>query len=153
MNRMIVTLPIDWVATGNDNAQGAEGMRWDDERAVGELLLCCPPGFEAGHSPKALIGCAEYGAGNLEGGTITERASGPCAFGSFGAAVARTTDGGRLHVWVLSDGWDFILATHTCDREPDPAEIQGAQAIVDRVLLEDVPEAPLRRDLKSWDVH
>jgi hypothetical protein len=34
MNRMIVTLPIDWIATGNDNLQGAEGMRRDHERAA-----------------------------------------------------------------------------------------------------------------------
>jgi hypothetical protein len=43
--------------------------------------------------------------------------------------VARGEAPVYFQVWVLSNGREFILVTHTCDREPTPDEIAEANEI------------------------
>jgi hypothetical protein len=60
---------------------------------------------------------------------IISTRSGMCNFGMFGTAVARGKDGTYAQAWVISDKCDFILVTHTCDKEPDAQEIREAEQI------------------------
>lgn len=55
--------------------------------------------------------------------------SGSCEFGMFGTAIARGESPIYFQVWVLSNGREFILVTHTCDKEPDPDEVVEANHI------------------------
>jgi hypothetical protein len=61
--------------------------------------------------------------------THTSERSGDCDFGKFGTMVVRAASPVYFQVWVLSDGRDFILITHTCVREPDAVEIFEANEI------------------------
>jgi hypothetical protein len=47
----------------------------------------------------------------------------------FRTVVARGEAPVYFQVWVLSNGREFILVTHTCDREPTPDEIAEANEI------------------------
>jgi len=55
--------------------------------------------------------------------------SGKCDFGIFGTVVACGESPARIQVWMLSNGRDFILVTHTCEKIPDPAEVKEANEI------------------------
>jgi hypothetical protein len=43
--------------------------------------------------------------------------------------------GYRTQLWYLSNGFDFVLATHVCCDEPEAAEIAEAQQIVGLIEL------------------
>lgn len=55
--------------------------------------------------------------------------SGKCEFGTFGTVVAKGDFPIRLQVWVLSNEREFILVTHTCEKEPDSEEVDEANEI------------------------
>ena len=55
--------------------------------------------------------------------------SGPCELGMYGTMAVRGDFPVRFQAWVLSNGQDFILVTHTCGSEPDPEEIRQANEI------------------------
>jgi uncharacterized protein (TIGR03067 family) len=68
-------------------------------------------------------------------GDLVESSSGACRYGSFGTAVFSTADYPRIQVWYVSNGRDFIMATHICDRNPDPAEVAEVQQIAQSLAL------------------
>jgi hypothetical protein len=93
---------------------------------------------------------AGYGpAHNL--GELLESSSGPCVFGAMGTAVFRSAENSRVQIWFLSNGRDFIMATHICCHEPDPAEIADAQEIVRQLTLGPDESAPVKKSKwKFW---
>ena len=68
-------------------------------------------------------------AAKLPGGNVISERSGACNFGRFGTVVARGDSPKYFQVWVISNQREFILITHTCASEPDPAEILEANEI------------------------
>ena len=56
------------------------------------------------------------------------KTSGACAIGRFGSAVINSNEFGRVQVWYLSNGFDFITVTHIGAIEPE--EIAEAELIV-----------------------
>ncbi len=75
-----------------------------------------------------------------EAAELVEFCGGACAFGKFGTAVFRAPGLPRAQIWHLSNGQDFILATHFFDADPDPTEIAEAQEIVRNVAIKSVTE-------------
>jgi hypothetical protein len=61
--------------------------------------------------------------------------SGDCTFGTFGNAVFRSAEYPRIQVWFISNGRDFIMATHICDREPEASEIAEVRQIASNLTL------------------
>jgi hypothetical protein len=55
--------------------------------------------------------------------------SGTCEFGVFGTVTAKGDFPAHFQAWVLSNEREFILVTHTCDKNPDPEEIAEANQI------------------------
>ncbi len=83
-------------------------------------------------SEQLLVAICEKMASNVHGTKKKSSGSGNCEFGMFGTVVARGESPNYFQVWVLSNGREFILVTHTCDKEPDPAEVIEANEIAMR---------------------
>jgi hypothetical protein len=81
-------------------------------------------------------------------GELVESSSGPCRFGNFGTAVFRSGEHPRIQIWIVTDGTDHILATHICDRHPEPSEIVEVQQIAGSLALG--PEKPKKPAWKFW---
>jgi hypothetical protein len=80
-------------------------------------------------SEQALIAMCEKLANNVRGQKHKSSGSGKCEFGTFGTVVAKGDSPIRLQVWVLSNQREFILVTHTCEKEPDAQEVAEANEI------------------------
>jgi hypothetical protein len=81
-------------------------------------------------------------------GHLIESSCGPCLFGTMGTAVFRSTEHARFQIWFLSNGRDFIMATHISIDEPDPAEVADAQEIVRQLTLG--PDEPVPAKKSKW---
>lgn len=68
-------------------------------------------------------------------GQLVGTDSGRGAFGAFGTALFRSHRVPRAQVWCLSNGCDFIFATHIFEKEPDRSEVLEAQEIVTTATL------------------
>ena len=73
--------------------------------------------------------CRKIMAGEVPSGREILKQSGNCDFGAFGTVALRGESPAYFQAWVLSNGRDFILITHVCPKEPDPAEITEANEI------------------------
>jgi hypothetical protein len=67
---------------------------------------------------------------------LVESSCGKCDFGNWGTSVFRSDKFSRVQVWFLSNGRDFIMATHICTESLDPIEIAEAQLIVESLGLD-----------------
>lgn len=68
-------------------------------------------------------------------GDLIESSGDDCRFGRFGSAVFRSDEYPRTQVWFITDGRDYIMATHICDSEPEPSEVAEVQAIARSLAL------------------
>jgi hypothetical protein len=96
--------------------------------------------FAGGRAPQVsearLLEIALKTGGQFGCGPPFERASGPCALGTYATAkFSLPPDRCFGQVWVLSNGADFVIATYMSAREPDPIEVTEAQQIVSRITL------------------
>ena len=73
-------------------------------------------------------------------GELVESSGGKCAFGKFGTAVFHSEKHARIQVWFITDGTDYMLATHICSKEPDAVEVRETKEIVSMLTLG--PEKP-----------
>jgi hypothetical protein len=78
--------------------------------------------------------CEAFGAEQAIG-ELVESYCGTCELGVFGTAVYRSSEYRRFQVWYLSNGTDFVFATHICPGEPDGEEVAEAQEILRRLTL------------------
>jgi hypothetical protein len=86
-------------------------------------------------SGKDLIAFAlNFGAQN-NFGEVVESRDGTCRFGNYGTAIFRSTKHSRIQLWIVSNGRDFIFATHICDQVPSNEEISEAQSIAESLAL------------------
>jgi hypothetical protein len=67
-----------------------------------------------------LIGICEKITGGVRGQKEKSSHSGLCEFGIFGTVVIKADYPAHLQVWVISNELEFILVTHTCDKDPGP---------------------------------
>ena len=68
-------------------------------------------------------------ASNVRGLKEKSSRSGTCEFGMFGTVVAKGDYPAHFQVWVLSNEREFILVTHTCDKDPGAEEVTEANEI------------------------
>lgn len=73
-------------------------------------------------------------------GELVESSSSPCAFGTLGTAVFRSSENPRIQMWHLSNGRDFIMVTHICPTKPDAVEVREAQEIVRTLTIAKKPK-------------
>jgi hypothetical protein len=85
---------------------------------------------------KGLIDMCRGMARDVRGGREISSLAGKCDFGSFGTVAVFGESPARFQVWVLSNGQDFILVTHTCAKAPDPSEVKEANEIALMTRLE-----------------
>jgi len=104
-------------------------------------------------SPAFQVSWAEYQGGTIPDPTVEdlqklsvdfgvskrfeliESSHGLCDFGKFGTAGFRGGNLARALLWAISDGRNFIRATHICVTEPEAAEIEEADQIARALLL------------------
>jgi len=76
----------------------------------------------------------EVGKG-MDFGEIVESFSRDCTFGILGSAVFTSRELARSQIWYLSNGEDFILATHICPEMPESNEVEEAKDIVNNLYI------------------
>jgi hypothetical protein len=140
--RIRVTLPQGWSDYSHENPDGPPTYLRDDSDVPGPLQISAQ-WYAGGEVPDPslddLIKLAKAVGNSWDGQEVIETGGGQCAFGRFGTVVSRTTELARAQVWYLSNGRDFILATHFCSEQPDPLEIDEAREIVHRLGVVEKP--------------
>jgi len=89
----------------------------------------------------------DFGRKNSFGEPV-ESSSGTCRFGNFGTAVFSSDRHPGTQVLIVTAVSDHILATHICDRPPEPDEIAEVQQIASSLALG--PEQPIKPKWKFW---
>ncbi len=69
-----------------------------------------------------------------EVGDIEDGYVGDCSLGTFATVISRP-QGHRLQVWCLSNGYDFVFATHTSAPKTESDECDEAGSIVRAVTV------------------
>lgn len=141
--RLNVRLPEGWADHSHENPDGPPTYLRDLSDEPGPLQISLTL-YEGGEIPnpseQTLVEmCRELGEQHALG-RPTQENSGECAFGKFGTVIFRTSESPRIQFWRLSNGKDFVLATHVCSVEPEPVEVQEAEQIVKALTLEAVPK-------------
>jgi hypothetical protein len=139
MLRLAVELPRGWLDVSHENPGGPSTFARDGDQASGALQLSVQAEYRGGvvPNPRAedLVAFAE-GVATKGGDTeVRGRSSGRCALGLYGTVLCRVPGYSWCQVWVLSNGTDFVLATHTCVEEPSEAEVNEASWVVKNVTL------------------
>jgi hypothetical protein len=131
--RIKVTLLPGWADYSHENPEGPATYLRQASEVPGPLqvsLMAYRAGEVPDPSPQELVSMAA----NVEiaplSNEVIETSSGQCAFGHYGSAVFRSPENPHMQVWYLSNGYDFILATHICPEGVDPAEAAEAEQIV-----------------------
>lgn len=78
---------------------------------------------------QTLVAMCEKLTTNVRGRRDVTTSSGACDFGIYGTVTAHGESPVRFQAWMLSNGQEFILITHTCRSAPDPEEIREANEI------------------------
>jgi hypothetical protein len=130
--RLQVQLLPNWAQT--DNPDGPATFYRTDSDDSGALQVSLYAEYKGGKAPdpstKDLIELSQGHGERHNAGDLVETSSGECALGSYGSAVFRSKEYPRIQFWYLSNGSDFVLATHVCTVKPEPAEVAEAQQIV-----------------------
>lgn len=74
---------------------------------------------------------------------IIEIDSGDCLMGKYGSATFETIKFPRFQIWHLSNGKDFIFASHICEKEPTKEEVLESKIIVMNLNL-------ITRNVSLW---
>lgn len=144
-SRLVVTLPSGWVELPAESTPGPAVFALDTPEAAGALQVSLQAQYQGGKvpspSPDALIGFAVEVL--VAGGEFVPMSvsSGACAVGLYGTAIGRWSDCPHVQAWVLSDGRDFVLATHIATSEPTARERREAHEIVLGLVLLGLPGA------------
>lgn len=137
--RLQVRLLPNWARA--ENAGGPATFYRADHDDSGALQVTLSAEYTGGEvpnpSPEYLVALARRLGRQNDAGDLVEEASGACALGTFGTAVFRSEATPRFQLWFLSNGRDFVLATHICVAEPEPAEVVEARRIVEMLGLSD----------------
>lgn len=74
-----------------------------------------------------LVAICQQATGGVKDRIELSQSSGDCEFGVFGTVTVTGSSPAYMQAWVLSNGHDFILITHICDKPPDTQEIKEAE--------------------------
>jgi hypothetical protein len=139
VRRLRVDLPGNWLDISATNPGGAPTYCRREGGGRGALQISLQAEWKGGSlpdpTPDRLLELAERIALHQSACSIEAQSTGTCAIGSFGSVVARTPECAHMQVWVLSDGRDFVLATHVAMESPPEAEVAEAARIVMGVQL------------------
>ena len=139
MARLKIVLPPDWQDVSAENPSGPSTFCRRSETKSGALQISIQAEYKGGvipnPKPDELIQFAETTAHNFGQITLRGRSSGKCAIGIYGTVLVSASDFEWVQVWVLSNSRDFVLATHTCSKEPSPEEVEEASTIVNNAIL------------------
>jgi hypothetical protein len=131
--RIKVTLFEGWIDCSRDNPNGPPTYLRELSSVPGPFQISWAD-YTGGKVPNPTMADLEKfscDAGKEQGwGEVVESSSGNCTFGIFGTTVFRSPELSRSQIWWLSNGKDFIFATHICPEQPDPVEVQEVQEIV-----------------------
>ena len=134
-----VTLLPEWSDYSRENPAGPATFLRQTSEVPGPLQVSLAA-YRAGEvpnpSPQDLVSLARKAGDTLGATELVETASGECVFGHFGSTVFRSAESGRMQVWYLSDGYDFIIATHICPEEVDTLVVEQAQKIIKGLIVE-----------------
>lgn len=135
-----VTLLPGWMDISDQNPNGPPTYIRKDNGSPGVLQFSLDL-YEAGEKPApskdGLIKMAiNTGLEHPDFGEVVSDSSGSCSFGIYGSAVFSSAKYGRSQVWWLSNGLDFILATHIGVDKSSDIEIQEEQQIVENVTTQ-----------------
>ena len=132
--RLRVELLPDWRDISLENLGGPPSFVRDSSDESGALQISIQALFAGGKTPDSshehLIRLAEGVALNTPDAKLRGRSSGVCSLGQYGTVLASRQDYSWFQVWVLSNGKDFVLATHISVDEPDEEEVNEASWIV-----------------------
>lgn len=134
VKRLSIKLPPQWHDRSADNPKGPSTFVRDSSVSGGALQISIQAEYKSGNVPnptaEQLIAFAE-GIATKSGNTqIRGKKSGSCVLGQYGTVLVKEPKYSWIQVWVISNGRDFVLATHTCVDEPSEAEVNEASWIV-----------------------
>jgi hypothetical protein len=137
--QLAIALPPNWRDVSHENPQGPATFVRDSHEASGALQVSVQAEYVSGPvpnpTPEQLIAFAERIAAAQGQAEVRGRSSGACAMGRYGTVLMRLPGYSWLQVWVLSNGRDFVLATHTSVDEPSEEEVNEASWVVKNVGL------------------
>jgi hypothetical protein len=87
------------------------------------------PGTGPNATEQTLIAICEKLTSGVRGPRDVSSTSGTCDFGIYGTVAIHGDSPTRFQAWVVSNGQEFILVTHTCGSAPDPEEVREANEI------------------------
>lgn len=135
--RLQVQLLPNWARM--DNPDGPATFYRTDSEDSGALQVSLYAEYAGGKIPNPsvddLIELAQGHGERHEAGELVETSGGTCGLGVYGSAVFRSAEYPYFRLWYISNGRDFVLATHICTAEPDAIELAEAQQIVEMVGL------------------
>jgi hypothetical protein len=130
--RVAVRLLPNWASA--DNPGGPATFVRTGTQDAGALQVSLLAEYTGGKPPQPtpddLVKLARGHGERQDAGKLVETKSGPCQLGYFGTAVFHSAEFPRIQLWYLSNGYDFVLATHVCTVEPEDAEVTEAQQTV-----------------------
>lgn len=126
-----------WAQMPNPNGPASFTRDDLDEPAVLQVSLHAE--YRSGPAPNPtvadLIELAQGLGRRHDAGEVVESFGGECELGRLGSVVFRSNKYPRIQFWYLSNGFDFVLATLVCSKEPEPDELKEAGEIVGRLAL------------------
>ena len=142
MRKPKVLLPKGWSDYSKDNPDGPPTFLRDLSEVPGPLQISFEE-YKGGEIPNPKVEDLTEMAIDLgkeqKMGELIESNNGDCDFGKYGTAIFRSRENPRIQVWYLSNGKDFVLATHISPEEPESQEIIEAQEIVMKIVLSEKP--------------
>ena len=123
-----------WENISRENMGGPATFRRAASRTSAVLQVSIQATYTGGKKPdptaEVLIGLARNMVTGKRG-EVSVTNSGKCKLGLFGAAQGTLPDGGFIRLWVLSNGYDFVLATQTsADGTPDDQDLNEGHSTI-----------------------
>ncbi|MHC4532157.1 MAG: hypothetical protein ACYSXD_11445 [Planctomycetota bacterium] len=137
-----VKLPPGWSDYSHENPDGPATFirEINNEPSAFQVSFVLQKGGDTPNpSCEDLIEIARNTGEDIPAGDLVETSSGMCAFGIFGAAIFKSKETPRTQIWYLSDGHNFILATHICPEVPEPEELTEVQKMVNNLYISKRP--------------
>ena len=135
--RLQIELPKGWVDYSKEKHDGPPTFVRDLSEEPGPLQISWAEykgGVVPNPSAEDLQQMSREIGEQQDYGRLVESSSGECEFGRMGTATFQST-GQRVQLWHLSNGKDFIMATHIGPESPDPDEVREVQEIVRALTL------------------
>lgn len=132
--KLKIILLQGWEDISHENPEGPNTFCRTASENPSSLQISIQATYSGGKKPdptiKDLIEFAQNMITNNEG-KVARTNSGECKLGLFGAAQGKLSDADFIRVWVLSNGFDFILATQiSIEGMPDSQDLDEGHSTV-----------------------